>query len=504
MEDQNQPTYDKNLYREGSLDAVEQVLFPARTGDPAKTEVNINNMASGVDSSVSEQAVGAVQAGKAKFDNTQAGYILGTDKGMAKFYIGDTTNYFNWTGSAIVISGSITATSGFFGSATNGIQINSSGLQIIGTGYIATGVTPNERIVMQKDATFGHGIEGYDSSNNLQWALNTSSDPYWRVFMRGGNKFLTLTNSTSTTSTGAGITMTSVGNEDYFIAAVSGSAARAIKGGFKVSSDADHGAGFYFASSNTAWDGAAVYIQASTARKADALFILSNGFSNTLNSRITNNGYLGFPSYWHRSEFDELPAALASTVIANAHWVGAGTSGTQTIRTEGADFSDDDVTYVQLSTTATGSRTSTMTFRRSSQMANHTSLEMLVHHGTGLTTTKSQWGWMSDATHYAVFTFDTDVNAANIYFETNNGAGATQTDTGIDVASGQFRRYRIITFPGLQVFAYIDDTLVYSNTSISLASLMKPFFYVDNKATGVERVLNIDYVEIWHGRDLNP
>ena len=54
-------------------------------------------------------------AGKTDFDNTVSGFILGiddSDSDKAKFYIGDATNYLNWTGSALNIAGSITVTGG--------------------------------------------------------------------------------------------------------------------------------------------------------------------------------------------------------------------------------------------------------------------------------------------------------------------------------------------------------------------------------------------------------
>lgn len=53
-----------------------------------------------------------IRAGKTDFDNTVAGFILGiddSDSDKPKFYIGDTTKYLNWDGSALTIRGTINA-----------------------------------------------------------------------------------------------------------------------------------------------------------------------------------------------------------------------------------------------------------------------------------------------------------------------------------------------------------------------------------------------------------
>ena len=54
--------------------------------------------------SVLEQQAGVVFSGKAAFNNTDTGYRLGIESDTAKFYIGDSSNYLNWTGSSLDIS----------------------------------------------------------------------------------------------------------------------------------------------------------------------------------------------------------------------------------------------------------------------------------------------------------------------------------------------------------------------------------------------------------------
>src|SRR3990167_11267346 len=91
---------DKSLYKlNSSPTEVSSVVNPA-------------NIDSGIQTGFVEVQSGGLKQGKTKFDNTETGFILGIDGSLAKFYIGNDTDYFNWTGTAVIISGSITATSG--------------------------------------------------------------------------------------------------------------------------------------------------------------------------------------------------------------------------------------------------------------------------------------------------------------------------------------------------------------------------------------------------------
>lgn len=54
----------------------------------------------------------AIRAGKTDFDNKQAGFILGlddSDSDKPKFYLGDSTKYLSWDGSALTVRGTLTA-----------------------------------------------------------------------------------------------------------------------------------------------------------------------------------------------------------------------------------------------------------------------------------------------------------------------------------------------------------------------------------------------------------
>src|SRR3990167_4337513 len=52
---------------------------------------------------------GFINHGKTAFENTQSGFILGVENGTGKFFIGNSPQYLNWTGSALNIAGSLTA-----------------------------------------------------------------------------------------------------------------------------------------------------------------------------------------------------------------------------------------------------------------------------------------------------------------------------------------------------------------------------------------------------------
>ena len=95
-------------------------------------------------------------AGKTDFNNNTAGFILGVDDtdDLPKFYIGNNTNYLNWTGGALNISGSLNATSGTIGGFTIGASEMYGG--IIKTA--ATVEAGSTGVIMDTN-----GLRGYDS-----------------------------------------------------------------------------------------------------------------------------------------------------------------------------------------------------------------------------------------------------------------------------------------------------------------------------------------------------
>lgn len=128
-------SYGRNLYKltgQESTDDIMNILSAdASANNSANVQTSVSDLGSGVMSATTVQAGGNIQQGKSTFDNTATGFILGTDPkvGLAKFYIGNTSQYLNWTGSALVISGSISASSIDIPDTvtTNSFHVDSSG-----------------------------------------------------------------------------------------------------------------------------------------------------------------------------------------------------------------------------------------------------------------------------------------------------------------------------------------------------------------------------------------
>src|SRR3990167_1654567 len=103
--------FNKSLSKDISFDVTPELANVFTSGLAPK------NLNSGELISTLEQQVGVLFNGKTLFDNTQTGYRLGIDVSdeLVKFYIGNITSYFNWTGTDVVIAGSISATTGSIG-----------------------------------------------------------------------------------------------------------------------------------------------------------------------------------------------------------------------------------------------------------------------------------------------------------------------------------------------------------------------------------------------------
>lgn len=152
---------------------VDKSLYKIQATPVAPGEISPEQIASGSLLSSLNQAINVVQSGKAQFTNVDTGYILGLDKGVAKFYIGDATNYLNWTGSALTISGSLTATT-----ITGGtFQTDTSGQRVVITGtddtlrfydsvgqVIGIGATVGTAIRIDLNATTTQGVAVFSST----------------------------------------------------------------------------------------------------------------------------------------------------------------------------------------------------------------------------------------------------------------------------------------------------------------------------------------------------
>jgi hypothetical protein len=225
------------------------------------------------------------------------------------------------------------------------------------------------------------------------------------------------------------------------------------------------------------------------------------GFTPIHESRITHDSYLQFPAYYHCSDFDEYisgSTALSSSVIAKAYWIGGGTDGTQTLET-GA--TEDESTYIKLSTTSTASRSSTIIFGRSlNPQSTRADIEFRIR-VSSITNTTVKMGLYRDATHYAYFLFDSATDANNLYIASKDGAGdETTVNTTVDLTTSAWFTFRIKVM-ATDVYYYINDTQVGSAYTTQLNDPRTPYFYIDNNDQAEEKILYVDYVKIWQGRD---
>ncbi len=167
-------SYDKDLYKitgSESQDSIMATMGSEQQGNATNAGMLVtaaSDIGSGSSTATVDQMTGTIKSGKNQFDNTETGYIMGIDgkDGLAKFYIGNPTNYLNWTGTQLIISGNISATTGTIGGFTIGATTISSGNLIIdsATPKITLGVSPNQIIL--------DGSTGVISSEGSQWSLN--------------------------------------------------------------------------------------------------------------------------------------------------------------------------------------------------------------------------------------------------------------------------------------------------------------------------------------------
>jgi len=113
----------------------------------------------GTTASLTQGVGGTFSAGKTKFDNTESGYILGVDTdNLGKLYIGDPTNYLNWTGTALNLSGALAAGSLDIGGAdATSFHVDANGNMWLGAALYANGVfkVSNAGVAAITSATIG-------------------------------------------------------------------------------------------------------------------------------------------------------------------------------------------------------------------------------------------------------------------------------------------------------------------------------------------------------------
>ena len=134
------------------------------------------------DGVAAEVLAGVLSVGKRAFSNTDPGYRLGMDAtdGLLKFFIGNSTDYLNWDGSALTISGAVTA-GGTITGAT--IQTATSGTRFVMTSTAFQGINSAGVVIFEiiiSGANAGDVIMGDDATGS--YALWDNSAGTFEVF----------------------------------------------------------------------------------------------------------------------------------------------------------------------------------------------------------------------------------------------------------------------------------------------------------------------------------
>lgn len=218
-------------------------------------------------------------------------------------------------------------------------------------------------------------------------------------------------------------------------------------------------------------------------------------FSNDVTADIITASSFDQTRVGYKHDFDEAAAALASTSM-NYYYTGGGTSGTQAIAAvEGG--------VIQLSTTSTGSRSSTLIYAGSIVADNDKEWEYKCRFKlNNITNTKMDIGMYVDGNDEIILRFDTAVDAANLYLVTeNNNGGEVVEDTTVDLVADTWVTLSIEVSADDSFVIYINDTQVLATHTGTIRNVaFKPYAYVDNKSAAEEKILSIDYISFNQNR----
>lgn len=210
-------------------------------------------------------------------------------------------------------------------------------------------------------------------------------------------------------------------------------------------------------------------------------------------------------------DFLEPANSLSSTVISKAYWTLGGSSGTAAIVAAVNGI-------MQLDTTATGSRTASLTYGAADfDVASNPTFEARVSL-SNLTNCVYEWGMYATANDYALFRFKSATSATQLLFATKNNGGTevVQTLYFAPTAAKYFKTrieilsdasYKLVIgesdiksrSPLLNIENY--DIGRYTGTIRSLTTFV-PYFYVSNVAAAESKKLNIDYCKVSQDRDV--
>ena len=179
----------------GSAYILDAAIIEAKIGNLAVTNAKINDVSVGkltagiiFSQTISLAASGTdcyINSGKTDFTNADTGFILGvdfSDGSKPKFYIGSTTKYVNWDGSALTIRGTLNATDMVAGTldvariAATSIAVGKLDASVVSAGKIITGLLTATNIqagtltgrTVQTASGAGQRVVMDGSSNNLR------------------------------------------------------------------------------------------------------------------------------------------------------------------------------------------------------------------------------------------------------------------------------------------------------------------------------------------------
>ncbi len=390
--------------------------------------------------------------------------------------------------------GTINATAGYIGSGTSKITIDSTGLLIGTSGKIRTADTGARlEIVKTIDDDYSDGLKIYDSSN-FQTCLLGLGVQTLSLFGNDSRCPIVITDTGDIGAGGLGqeISISIQGTQHGITLNTTGSTSRSEKACFYANNQSDKGMAFY-AKGDTGYTNVnPLYFAEPSSNRGDVLKQTAASFGQI--SNISNYGFIQYPAYHHRSDFDENISGdtlLASTVLAKAHWVGGGV-GTQTLID--GDFQ---ATYIQLATTAVTETSSTLQFHRKLCRSGINSAVEFRVQVNDITNVVIQLGLYYDATHYVYFLFDSLINAANIYAARANAAAETRTDTTADLTAEAWKHFKLFfTSDGYAHFYQNEDLLVSVSTNLPTGSNLTPYAYIYNRAAE-NKILSIDSIEFW-------
>ena len=377
-------------------------------------------------------------------------------------------------------------------------EITAAKISLSSVGYIATALTGARcEMVYTASGGYTHGINVYD----------TAGTTIFRLMADGGYPPLTMWGTANLNcvqflghASGPADTVKITGSGLYnaLYIQTDGSANRSAYAGLLIENYADKGYGLYIKNDADAI-GSLIRLAANIQKGSNILEIEDTSWAATHEARITNENYIQFPAFYHCSDFDENISgntALSSSVIAKAYWTGSGINGTQTLI---LGTNEDKNTYLLISTTATASSTSQILFGRAIGF-DQPEIEFRMRF-SNLTNCVYHFGFYVDATHYIYFKFDSAVHATNLYLDSNDGVNSASVNLNYELNTTAWHTFRLKLYPSNIAKVWIDDVEFSTGTQYIDINPKKPYVYADNKAVAEEKIIYLDYVKIWKGRD---